>query len=207
MHIEQLIPVGKDVLLAVFSIVGAYVALRGLNTWDRQLKGSAEYHLARRILKVSYRLRDAIKRVRHPAIWNAEMLAPTKEESENVTDEEVRYFGTRRAYEARWQRVADIRTDLQTELLEAEVLWGTELGQHFEALFKLEHELLVAIRGYLDRSNPRESEVMKAAIYKRQQNARDIMYDSLEDQGDEFTRDVARVIAPIEEYLKPHLRR
>ena len=42
---------------------------------------------------------------------------------------------------------------------------------------------------------------------ERQKDARDILYDSLEHEGDEFTKDVARAIAPIEEYLKPHLRR
>ena len=43
MCIAEVIAVTKDAVLAVGAIVGSYVALRGLNTWNRQLKGGAEY--------------------------------------------------------------------------------------------------------------------------------------------------------------------
>jgi len=207
MPIEQLISVGKDVLLTMVGIVGACVAVRGLNTWNRQLKGSVEYDLARRILKGTYRLRDAIKSVRHPAMSGVEMPAPAEEEAKHMTGEEIYYYGRSRAYQARRQKVSDVRTDLRAELLEAEVLWGAELGKRFEALFNLERELLVAVLSYLSLCDPKESEAMKAAIQKRRLNARDIMYDSLEDGGDEFTKDVAQAVASIEDHLKPHLRR
>ncbi len=205
--VEHFISVGKDVLVAVAAVVGAAVAIRGLNTWNRQLKGSAEYDLARRILKVTYRLRDAIKSVRHPAMWGVEIPNPPVEEAKHMSREEIIYYGKSHAYQARWQKVSDVRTDLQAELLEGEVLWGGELNKLFEVLFKLEHELLVAVQNYLSLSNPKESQARKTAIEKRQLNARDILYDSLEEKGDEFTKDVARAIVPIEEYLKPHLRR
>jgi hypothetical protein len=199
--------VGKDVLVAVAAVVGAVVAIRGLNTWNRQLKGSAEYDLARRILKVSYRLRDAIKGVRYPAMWGVEMPNPPAEEAKRMSHEETDYYSKSHAYQARWQKVSDVRTDLQAELLEAQVLWSGELNKLFEALFKLEHELFVAVQNYLSLCNPKGSEAMKTAIEKRDLNARDILYDSLEEGGDEFTKAVTRAIAPIEEYLKPHLRR
>ncbi len=204
---EHFISVGKDVLVAVAAAVGAAVAIRGLNTWNRQLKGSAEYNLARRILKVTYRLRDAMKSVRHPAMWGAEMPNPPAEEAKHMSSEEIYHYGQSRAYQTRWQRVSDVRTDLQAELLEAEVLWGGELNKLFEALFKLEHELFVAVQNHLSLCDPKVTQAMKTAIEKRQTNARDILYDSLEEKGDEFTKDVARAIVPIEEYLKPHLRR
>jgi hypothetical protein len=204
---EHFISVGKDVLVAAAAVVGAIVAIRGLNTWNRQLKGSAEYDLARRILKVCYRFRDAIRSVRHPVMWGAEMPNPSVEEAKRMLPEETYYYGQSRAYQARWQRVSDVRTDLQAELLEAEVLWGGELNKLFEVLFKLEHELFVAVQNCLSLCNPKVSEAMKTAIEKRQLNARDIMYDSLEEGGDQFTKDVTHAIAPIEEYLKPHLRK
>jgi hypothetical protein len=136
-----------------------------------------------------------------------EMPNPPVEKAETMSGEDIAYYGKSHAYQARWQKVSDVRIDLQAELLEAEVLWGGELNKLFEALFKLEHELFVAVQNYLSLSNPKESETRKIAIEKRQLNARDILYDSLEEDGDEFTKDVSRAIAPIEQYLKPHLRR
>src|SRR5258708_31563621 len=132
MCLEQIVSVGKDIVVAGAAVVGAAVAVLGLNTWNRQLKGGAEYELARRLLKVTYRLRDAIKSVRHPVMWAAEMPAPPEDKAANMSHEERSYYGSSRTYQVRWQRVADVRTDLQTELLEAEVLWGTDFGRQFE---------------------------------------------------------------------------
>ncbi len=124
-----------------------------------------------------------------------------------MSRDEISHYGSAMAYQARWQRVSDVRTELQTELLEAEVLWGTELRKRFVALDKLEHELFVAVRSYLDLCNPNAPEPRKQAVYKRRNTERDIMYDDLSEEGDEFTRDVLRAIGPIEDYVKPHLRR
>jgi hypothetical protein len=203
----QLVATIKDVVLAASAVVGAVVAVRGLNTWNRQLQGGAEYELARRVLKLTYRLRDVIKAVRHPVMWAAEMPSPSEADAATMSRDEVRHYGTAMAYQARWQKVADVRTELQTELLEAEVLWGSELRKRFEALNKLEHELLIAVRSFLDVSDPRTHEARKQAVFKRQQGARDVMYDDLSDKGDEFTQDVVRAIQPIEDYVKPHLRK
>jgi hypothetical protein len=207
MPTEQLLFFGRDVLLPMAAVIGACVAVLGLISWNRRLESCAGYDLARRILKATYRLRDAIKSVRHPDLWGVETPAPPEGEVKHMTPAELTYYGTSRAYQARWQRVSDIRTKLQAELLEADVLWGAELRRRFEALFRLEHELFVAVHSDLSLRNPKESEAKKAVVRKRQMHARDIMHDSLEDGGDQFTRDLAHAIAPIEEYLKPHLRK
>lgn len=194
--LQEFISVGKDILIAVAAAVGATVAILGLNTWNRQLKGSAEYDLARRILKIAYRLRETIKEVRHPVMWAAEMPDPPVEEAKTMSGEEIFYYRNSRAYQARWQKVSNVRTDLQADLLEAEVLWGDELKKRFNALFKLEHELFVAVQSHLRLINPKESEAAKTTIEKRQMEGRDILYDSLEEDGDEFTGDISCAIAP-----------
>lgn len=207
MCIEQIISSGKDMIVAGAAAVGAVVAVRGLSTWNRQLKGSVEYDLARRVLKITYRLRDAIKSVRHPMMWAEEMPMPPKDEAEKMSRDELSYYGSSRAYQTRWQKVADVRTDLQAELLEAEVLWGSDLEKRFEVFNKLEKELFIAIRDDLTLRNPKESEAMKQAVQRRRAIARDVMYDDLSETGDDFTKELLQAILPIEDFLKPHLRR
>ena len=56
----------KDIALTCGTIVGIYVAIRGLNTWNRQLRGTSEYDLARRVLRCVYRHRDALISVSVP---------------------------------------------------------------------------------------------------------------------------------------------
>lgn len=197
----------KDVILTCAAVVGAWVALRGLNTWNRQLKGSVEYDLTRRLLRNTYRLREAIKGVRNPVMWAAEMPAPPEEERQKMNREQIHHYGQGRAYQLRWDKVTEIRNELQTELLEGEVIWGDALHKKYEPLFKLQQELFVTIHSYLRATDPAVSEPSRQATQRVLEKRRDVMYDESGETPDEFSQDIAKAIASIETYLKPHLRK
>lgn len=207
MCVSQYLGIVKDVILASAAVVGAYVALRGLNTWNRQLKGGVEYDLTRRLLRTTYRLREAIKSVRNPIMWSAEMPTPSEEERKGMSREAIHHYGQGRAYQLRWDKVAEIRNDLQTELLEGEVLWGSELHKTYEPLFKLQQELFVTIHTYLRATDPTRPERSREATQQLLEKRRDIMYDVSGETSDEFMQEIAVAIGEIESFLKPHLRK
>ncbi len=60
MSCTEVISVVKDIVLSGAAITGAVVAVKGLGTWQRQLKGQSEYELSRRILVTVFKYRDAI---------------------------------------------------------------------------------------------------------------------------------------------------
>ncbi|HWU83980.1 MAG TPA: hypothetical protein VN028_01455, partial [Rhodocyclaceae bacterium] len=151
---SEQIAVIKDVVLTVGALVGIYVAIHGLKTWSRQLKGGVEYNLARQLLRNTYRLRESFKVVRNPAISADEQAEPTEEKREQMSLEQQRYFGLSRAYQSRWDKVVEVRADLQVDLLEAEVLWGKGISESFKPLFYLESELFRCVRLYLGACNP-----------------------------------------------------
>jgi hypothetical protein len=194
-------------VLTIAAVVGAYVALRGLSTWNRQLKGGVEYDLTRRILKCTYRLREAIKGVRNPLMWGNEMPTPPEIEASKMSKEQLRHYGLANAYQKRWDKVTNIRIDLQTEMLEAEAIWGRVVFEKFEPVFKLQQELLSSVHAYISTCNPNESEQSRTAYQKIMQEQRDILYDLSSESPDEFTQDVTRAIETIESFLKPHLRK
>jgi hypothetical protein len=139
-------------------------------------------------------------------MWAYEMPKPSAEELERMSDEQAKYFGTSKAYQARWDRVQTERTDLYADLLQSEALWGTGLKDLFRALFDLEHELLITIQHYLRLTNPDTDEYEKEAIRKISMKRRDIMYDDLSENGDDFRQEFQRGIEAIERYLKPKLQ-
>jgi hypothetical protein len=55
----------RELVLIAASSIAAVVALLGLRTWKKQLKGRTDYELARRLLKSAYAVRDALQIVRH----------------------------------------------------------------------------------------------------------------------------------------------
>lgn len=198
----------KDAVTTIAAGVGIYVALAGLSTWKRQLKGQTDHDLARRILVTAYRYREAIKGVRHPAMFGNEFPEPPEPQRARMHPDQIRHYGLAQAYQNRWNKVQEQRVELYTSLLEAEALWGTELKDKlFANVFNLEWELFTAVRHHLQLSNPDENEATKDAIERLSVNNRDILYDSLEKDGDAFSRDFATAIGSVETYLKPKLGR
>lgn len=205
--LAQYTSIPKDTVLTIAAVVGAYVALRGLSTWNRQLKGGVEYDLTRRILKCTYRLREAIKGVRNPVMWGNEMPTPPEIEASKMSKEQLRHYGLSNAYQKRWDKVTEVRTDLQTEMLEAEAIWGRIVYEKFEPVFKLQQELFSSVHAYVSACNPNESEQSRAAYQGLMHKQRDILYDLSSESPDEYTQDVTRAIEAIESFLKPHLRK
>ena len=192
-------------ILTCVAITGAIVAVKGLGTWQRQLKGKTEYELSRRILVTLFKYRDAINDVRHPAMWWYEKPNPPEEEAKTMSNEQLNFYGTSKAYQHRWDKVQEQRTALYADLLEAEVLWGIELNDCFKVVFDLQHELFTRIRHYIELINPETSEQTKQAILNIDAKNRDIMYDDLADKPDEYKSDLINEIKVIEAYLKPKL--
>ena len=62
----------------------------------------------------------------------------------------------------------------------------------------MEHELAISIRHYLTVCNPDTEKASRDAVRKIQDKRRDIMYDDLSDEGDEYKKDFAAAIESIE---------
>lgn len=207
-EVADLVAIVKDIVVGSAALFGAWVAWRGLGTWNRQLKGSVEYELTRRLLRATYRWREAIKAVRRPMVWAEEMPAPSDEESKAMSAADIQHYGYAKAYQLRWAKVIEARDELQTELLEAEVLWGKPAIDLYRAAFELQQELYVYIYTRLEIENPKTRPSLSEAKEKLLKNRRAVMHDfSAPGEEDDFSRDVSVAIASIETFLQPHLRK
>lgn len=211
MNIEclaQYVPVAKDIVLTITAVIASFVAIKGLNTWNRQLKGQVEYELTRKLLKSAFKIRETLKVVRNPVMFGYEQPMPEKADAEKMTYDQIRHYGTTRAYQARWDKVNEARAELQTDLLEAEVIWGEVIQKKFSRLFELQGELFSFVQSYLVTIDPNQPQTTRNAYQEILKTKRDIMYDlSSADKPDEFTKDVTIAVKAIEEHLVPHLHR
>lgn len=202
--VAEWMTVTKDAILTIGALVGMVVAILGLSTWRRQLKGGAEYDLTRRLLKRTYQLREAVASVRFPIMHRLEMEGGEDDEPK-LSAAERKHMGLAHAYQARWNKLAEAHDNLQTELLEAEVLWGATARSQYDPLFALEKELFAEIQLYVALHDPSESLEGKAAIEKMLYGRRSVRYDTLGSQPDPYADDLAKVVTAIEGYLKPRL--
>lgn len=207
MTLAECIAMLKDVLLGGAGVVGAVVAWRGLETWKRQLKGGVEYDLARRVLRCTYKYRAALEAVRNPLMLVSEMQPPPEEQRVRMNQDEIRHYGSKAGYQARWDAVSEALNNLETEILEAEVLWGAPSRTVFEPLFKLQHELSGAIYLYLRSTDPRQADDARKGLLDSLAGKRDIVFDLSGPEPDEFANDVGKAVRKVEDYVKPHLQK
>lgn len=201
----EIFSVAKDIALIGAATSGAYVAVKGLNTWRNQLKGQAEYELSRRLLVSLYKYRDEIDNVRHPMMLPHEMPYPPSDEAKEMNRDQIQFYGMSKAYQNRWDKLREQRTALYADLLESEAIWGTNLKEIFQKLFNLQHELFTEIRHHIELSNPATDSGKQDAIRNLRRKKREIMYGDTSEEGDDFKQEILGVVQEIENYLKPKL--
>jgi hypothetical protein len=143
----KIVVIIRDIVTGAAAMTVAIVAVKGLSTWKRQLFGNANYELARRLLRATYKLREAIRYVRMPMMSNAEIAEARKAAGSEVPDTDSRN-GTedeRITFQARWRKISDALVGFDAELLEAEALWGRPIRELSEHLLKCVSELSRAI--------------------------------------------------------------
>ncbi|QXI02487.1 hypothetical protein HV782_011035 [Pseudomonas monsensis] len=198
----------------VFSIIGTiisgsavgvayYFGQQGLHTWRRQLRGSADHDLARRLLIELYKLRDEIQRARSPAIFSFEGVPF---EGEVVSDEpkQSSYAFNERAYRRRLAAMDHARNPLQATMLEAEAIWGPDLKGLMEKVFKLEREFVIYVRLYLMSIKPEQT--LQGALSRQELlgQRRNVLYD-LDSPDDIYWVEMIQALQCVENHLRERL--
>ena len=199
MDLAQSIAVAKDLLTGVAATVAAGVAVVGLETWKRQLRGNANYELSRRLLRSAYKLREAIRSARAAILTTGEMAAAIKAagldaSSARVIDDQ----GEALAFQARWDKVVAAQIEFAAEVLEAEALWGPLIRERSEALGKCTEELRYALQQWVGRTK-------RQIDLDRQERIMATIYEGYDD-SDEFSNRLKKTFESLEDIIRPHLK-
>jgi hypothetical protein len=190
----------KDIILAIAAATGAIVGVLGLKTWRHELHGKIEYELARRLIKACYNFRDAFALVRRRVITEGEMK-PQEQSDKTTTEERMRTNSY--VYDNRWKILMEAAAELDTEMLEGEVIWGAEIEKELMPPVRmLVIELREALEDFLLTSDPEQM------IFTRDQTVevRRKFLGAL-DGTDEFSTKLKAVVSAIETKFRPYLKR
>jgi hypothetical protein len=188
----------KDLLLVIPAWTGAIVAVLGLSAWRRQLHGREGYDLARRLLRATYRYRDAIHWARSPFSFASVATPSTVGASPSAREQATALW------QQRWEPIDTARRELLVELLEAEVLWGFAHRNQYQALFERESDLYGAVLEQLDSIGPGADETLTTP--ESAENRRHKLY-ARANRSDDFSKALSAAVAPVEADLGPRLQR
>ena len=81
----ELIASISDGIVALAALGAFIVALIGVNSWRKEMKGRNEYELARRIMRSCYKVRDAFWQTRNPMSRMSMEMAMSQEGVDTVS--------------------------------------------------------------------------------------------------------------------------
>jgi len=193
----------KDVIVSIAAIVTASIAVFGITSWRRELKGKSDFDAARRLMKSTYMLRDSISAARDPLISGYEFPEDYEGALGETTaeDKAKAYF---HVFNNRWKPIIEALQEFDTAALEAEAIWGAEIkvktNTFRKTLNKLQASKQMHVQNMLHDNNYLD-ENMAQTIH------RDLFDTVRMGEENQLSNDIEAAIKAIEEEARPHLKR
>lgn len=192
------------IISAVGVVLAARIGYLGLATWRKQNRGTSDHELSRRLLIDLYRLRDRIRQIRNPAMLITENLYEC-DGSKKVNYQQINFKYTAEFYQIQFSVIDEVRSRLETSILESEAVWGGELKRLVKPILNLQQEIFTKVISYLGSINPNETEDRVRSHRNVLSFGRDSLYESHMDGEDEFNVEMNAALSNIEDYLRPML--
>jgi hypothetical protein len=204
MSCTELITAIKDVLLGGAAVTTTVVAVVGLKNWSRELRGRADFDVARGLIRATYKLRDEIRSCRAAFIMAQEFPDGYCDPNRKSTPEDEAQVWAH-VYKNRWQPVWEAIQEFDAQTLEAEALWGSEIRQKTDKLRECIAELNSAIYAVIsDKASGGRDFKSDREFGKKM---RSTVSASGSDQSNELSKKITEAVTGIEDKIRPHLKR
>lgn len=201
MQCIEIVQIIKEIIISLAAITTVSLAIYGLRSWFRELKGKVEFEVARDLLKSTYKLRDSIWNFRLSIIFASEFPKDYNQSFVKL-DYEKEANAQAYVYNNRWKYLSSAVIDFDSKVLEAEALWGDFIANKTDELRSCVTTLHISLRFLIDYVrmgiNPNED-----THYKKVREE----ISASRDSNDELSIKIRTSIENIENALKPHLRR
>jgi len=193
----------SDAVLAVAGVTTAGVAIYGVKSWARELRGRATFEVARSLARATYKLRDAIRHARSSLIRVYEFPDDYDHELRQRPPE-VEASAYAYIFTKRLAAVWTAHEEFDTQTLEAEALWGSPIREKTDELRALVRKLSAAAEAYIDNEASGKENLSSDRDFGRQ--IRSELFASFGQSDNELSNFIAVAVRAIENELRPHLR-
>ena len=179
------------------------VALYGVRSWSRELKGKANFEISRKLLEAVYRYRDSVQRARSSYIFGTlDELDEINRDKERKVEVLISHFDNR------WKPVSESTQTLLSISIEAEVLLGSEVKQLIDTLKYISGDLRFSMDVFIDFEVNRKAEMV--AFYEDFPEVWKQLQSKMvrePDGKDSMSTEIEDTIKKLENLLKVHLKR
>ena len=186
----------SDIITALSVLGTAIIALCGLCSWKKEMKGKAEYEIARKLMRDTYLLANALYNSRCPF---QSIYFP---DDPNLTERQQRLEAYKQQYVDLLKPISEAYVELEGSCLDAQVLWGKDVKELIEKLFICARKFQIAAENYLDDKKS-EGELFKGSLDFAKSIRKDLFRSS--DEKDPLSIEINENVKAIEMYMKPKL--
>ena len=199
----KMIPLVKDVILSVAAMVTTGIAVYGIIKWKIELQGKTYIETSKSLLTALYGVRNNFEVVRSG--WRDVSEFPEdyiKNKHAGSNDPEAEADALWYLYKNRLSPLTEAMNNLDTCLLEAEAIWGSEVREHgrkingcYNRLVRSIKELIgMEFRG-IDQNNKDAFKLYKDDVIASRESS------------DELSKQLSEAIKYFESITKKHLSR
>ncbi|MGJ4747708.1 hypothetical protein ACQV5M_15215 [Leptospira sp. SA-E8] len=200
----------KDIITSITAVAAIIIAIFGLSTWRRQLKGNRKYDLSFECLQKLKILIEAINGFRHSYIGNSEMVeAYSKKHTDSLDfmDSKQRELAFQYAMELRWDVIRNANREYQSSIQKLEIILNeTKIDTHNERrILDLIIEILDAwqTNQFLTKKKTPIPEAQREKWLKDLEESEDIL-NSI--PGDRINQEIDALYNSLNAKLRKHLK-
>jgi hypothetical protein len=202
MSATEIFSIIKDICLAGAAATTAYVAYTGLEKWQKELRGKANFEVARELIKSIYKLRDELSYCRSPFIAALEFPESYRGTRQHTDEENGQAYA--HVYTNRWEPVGNAVQNFDTAVLEAEALWGEAIKEKAAILRQCVRSLQVDIESFIDDKYSGGENFKAEREFGKKIRAN--IWD-MKTQENELTNRINAAIEGLEKEITPHFSR
>ncbi len=184
-----------DIVTSLSAVAAVIIAGVGLHTWKMQLKGTAKYDVARKLLKSVYNVKYAIEalRSRHMTI--------TKEETPPDSDfRNAHSLAIEKVYQSRLNYLNQLMIDYEDKQLDAEIILKNNLnsvGNNFRKFIRgIEEDvrLYVELHSFSGIENDHAFLMLRGKILTGIEPAKDVVRNELDKLISDYHNELDRYL-------------
>lgn len=195
------ISIAKDWLTLIIAGCGVWVAWQGLKTWRRQLKGTSQFDVAKRLMLKVYQIKQDIEYCRSP-IRNIALITHDAEGNPIPKNQQM-YASTKKDMWERFDKIVKTFNEIEMLLFEAEIVLDKKVRELFRPISEVCLQLRSSIRKNLAYSDPQRKNCSDTdAESKKYNELEEIIYAQ---DGDAIQARVDSAVREIEKFIKPYV--
>lgn len=194
------ISIAKDWLTLIIAGCGVWVAWQGLKTWRRQLKGTSQFDVAKRLMLKVYQIRRDIEYCRSSV--RKISIFTHNEDGQPIPEREQLRYSSDREMKGRFKYIIETSSEMDFLLFESEIILGKKLREFFQPIEEVCYTLRDSIEEYTEDYNQKDGKFRDAEERNRYRELRQIIYSR---KGDAIQTKVDSAVREIEKFIKPYV--